>query len=112
MNQKPQYILDECVSIELSFSKHIRFIESRDVLGKSASDDMILDYAKKHELIIVTRDYYFAEKILDEGYPVLLLLFRNKWGIVKPDKNVNTLERILFDEYTYYLKKRNEIIIP
>lgn len=111
-NNKTGYLLDEWVSIDLSLPKHGCFVESREVLGKGTPDNLIFEYSKKHNLIIVTKDYRFAEKILAEGYPVLLLLFRDKWGIVKPDKKVAKLGRFLFDKCTYFLMEREKIILP
>lgn len=113
-NSKPQYILDECVSIKLPIPVCSTFVESKNVLGKGASDDEIFEYAKKYNLMVVTRDYWFAEKILAEGYPVLLLLFRNKWGIVEPTKNVSTLMESLFDKCTLALmtKRAGMVILP
>ena len=57
------FLLDENVPIRLLFSPSLPMIHSRD-LGKSLSDSLLWEFARNNELVLVTKDADFSNRMI------------------------------------------------
>lgn len=72
------FLLDENLPSKLRFEPSLPVTHARD-LGESLSDSELWDYCQKHELIIVTKDADFSDRMLISEPPpkVVHLKFGN-----------------------------------
>jgi len=72
------YLLDENLPANLGFEPSLPVVHSRD-LGDSQSDAELWDYAKENDLVVVTKDADFSDRILISEPPpkVVHLRFGN-----------------------------------
>ena len=59
----------------------------------NADDDLVWNYAKKENLIIVTKDIDFSERVHSSGFPPKVIWIR------RGNCSTNTIESLLRDNY-------------
>ena len=57
------FLLDENVPIRLLFNPSLPMIHSKD-LGESLSDSLLWDYARKNDLVMITKDSDFSNRVM------------------------------------------------
>jgi predicted nuclease of predicted toxin-antitoxin system len=72
------FLFDENLPTRLRFSPKLPVLSISKV-GKNPSDSKIWDYAKKHDLVIVSKDADFSDRIITQSPPprVVHLRFGN-----------------------------------
>ena len=70
------FVLDENVPVRLAFQPALPVVSSTSVLGKSAEDSDLWDYAEEHSLVIVTKDADFSDRILVGAPPPWIVHLR------------------------------------
>ncbi len=70
------FILDENVPVRLAFRPALPVVSSSSVLGKSADDSDLWDYARASSLVIVTKDADFSDRILVSAPPPWIVHLR------------------------------------
>ena len=70
------FLLDENVPSRLTFTPSLPVLSVSAVFGKSASDTEVWEYAKAHQLVIVTKDADFTDKILSSSAPPWIVHLR------------------------------------
>ena len=70
------FVLDENVPVRLAFRPALPVVSSSSVLGKSADDSDLWDYAKARSLVIVTKDADFSDRILVSTPPPWIVHLR------------------------------------
>jgi predicted nuclease of predicted toxin-antitoxin system len=69
------FLLDENLPQPLKFVPSLPVIHVRD-LGSSLSDSVVWEYAKTHQLVIVTKDSDFSERIMISRPPPRIVHLR------------------------------------
>lgn len=72
------FLFDENLPVRLRFSPKLPIIHVTKV-GRNPSDSQIWEFARKHDLVIVTKDADFSERIITQSPPpwVVHLRFGN-----------------------------------
>lgn len=102
-------LLDENISYRNNKSIFPPFFKSVDILGAGVSDDKIFQYAKKNNMVIVTKDKRFALDVIVSGSMVVVITDNYQSILVNPSIDVNPKYS---SPITYYLQEHDEIIIP
>lgn len=73
------YLLDENLPVRLRFSLSLPVIHAT-TLGRQATDSQVWEYARAHDLVIVTKDADFSHRVLVSHPPprVVHLRFGNR----------------------------------
>ena len=87
----PKYLIDENLPYRFNLWKSIDFIHVYDI-PEINSDNEIWDYAKNHDLIIVTKDSDFSNKIMSKTPPPKVIHIR--FGNVKLQKLNEILDKL------------------
>lgn len=74
------FLLDENVPVRLTFRPSLPVVSSAQVLGKSADDLDLWEFAKERDFVIVTKDADFSDRILMSEPPpwIVHLRFGNR----------------------------------
>ena len=70
------FVLDENVPVRLTFQPGLPVVSSSSVLGKSADDSELWEYAKERGMVIVTKDADFSDRILISTPPPWIVHLR------------------------------------
>ena len=100
--------MDECVTIDGKRYGN-GYLNSIDVLGPGASDDLVLELVKKHGCGLITRDKVLMIRTLMANHPVNF--HRQDGGMVflKPDLESG---RKIGDPLTAYILDSGKVVIP
>ncbi len=111
---KSTYFLDECITIH--WPGRIRVLAndyelSVSKLGPGATDEKVLNYAIKHNRVLVTADIRLTLWSVLKNHPVVFLNEKGNRFLIKA--NSKKLRKIaLVDQVTKYLIESNTIVIP
>ena len=89
----PQYLIDENLPYNFSLWRSDKFIHVLDLSGLK-TDSEIWEYAKKNDLIIVSKDSDFSNRIITKTPPPKVIHIR--FGNVK----IQELHRLLTNRWT------------
>ena len=70
------FLFDENIPTRLTFHPSLPVVAVRAVLGKSASDNVLWEYAREAEYVIVTKDTDFSDRILSDNPPPWIIHLR------------------------------------
>ena len=104
-----KFLLDESITCRNTVPGFSSFFNSVDILGQGASDDKIFQYAKKNDLIVVTKDKRFALDMIVSGNKTVYVTDKYQSTLVNPSIDVNPKYH---SPITYYLQEHEEIILP
>lgn len=106
---KMKFLLDESLTYKNRILVFLPFFNSVDILGMGAPDEEIFKYAKKNNMIVVTKDKRFALDMIISGSKVVIVTDTYKTVLINPKIDVNPKYS---SPMTYYLQKHKEIVIP
>ncbi len=113
---KPKYLLDECIGINWpSMQRNLKdfdYVSSVDVVGRSAKDEKVLEYAIKFNRILVTADKKFAITAIFTNVQLVYIDSNGKTYFMKP--SIEKIEEVeISDDLTKFVSNHDEqIIIP
>jgi len=70
------FVLDENVPGRLAFRPCLPVVSSREVVGGSATDAELWEYARRHRLVLVTKDADFSDRIFMNTPPPWIVHLR------------------------------------
>jgi len=106
---KARYILDECLNLAEYCYKSKDTVFSQDIFGMGATDDTIIDYAIKKNLIPITKDLGFTFKTALNNHPVIFRLKDGRYIKIK-GKEVDMTK--FNNSLTFYILDSDKVIIP
>jgi len=105
-----KFLLDENIDPRIEEYESSNYLKSVCILGPGVPDEQVFNYAKKHNLIVVTRDIRFAFHMILSGHKTVFVETpTNKTTLVDPKIDVNPKYS---SPITEYLQRTNSIIIP
>ncbi len=110
----PKYLIDANLPYYFSLWNTPDFIQQKDI-GDTWNDDEIWNYARQHNLIIITKDADFSLKVLYRGTPpkVIHIKFGNlkirdfhntiltMWNIIERTIEESNLINVYIDKIEY-----------
>lgn len=107
------YFLDECIQIH--WSNSIRLLTgdyelSVNKVGRSASDEKVLEYAMKHNQTLVTADLDLTLWSILKNHPVIFINRNGKRYLINGNsKKISSVK--IIDRITKYLSEQDTIVI-
>ena len=113
---KPQFLLDECVQTkDARIRKKFGFINSTEIIPSGSTDEDVLKTASRRNLRIITADIRFVLEILTQGKPVIFENHKHERIHLIP-KNKPKIEKNCHLKYkhytTYYILHSGKIVMP
>ena len=112
---KPKYLLDECIGINWpSMHRNLKdfdYVSSVEVVGRSAKDEKVLEYAIKSNRILVTADKKLAITAIFTNVGMVYIDSNGKTYFMKP--SIEKIQQVeISDDLTKFMSNQDQIIIP
>ena len=105
-----KYLIDECVNLKKRYRKNKSIVLSEYKLGMGTKDHIVLEYAVKNNLKLVTNDMKLAMQTALRNHPVFFLDKRQKGFTLKLEETDEVTK--FNDSTTFYLLENDQVVIP
>lgn len=103
-----KFLLDENLTYKNDEYVCPPFFKSTDILGRGASDGVVFQYAKLHDMIVITKDKRFALDMIVQGRKTV---FVDNYTSILVDPKIDVNQKYC-SPITYYLQENDCIIVP